>query len=282
MAVGLVSRKLAERAAYFEIILIFLGGVIGTGHHLYWAGGPSMWVPMGSMFSFIEVLPLVLLIIEAIQHHRLISATQRVQVRPGLHLHHRRCVLEFRRRRRVRRRHAECAAGELLRARHLPDAEPCSHRAVRRLRPAGDRADLLLSALCRRRGGIPSERSSGGGPSGSTTVAWSCGSCSTSFRSAGRNSTRSMSMGWPMRAARVLRYDAVLAVDAAAWRRRVRHRRIADGLGFHHQASPALSAGPGSADLQGAAAGAWTRGCGMTSAMARLAEPWEDALLLGR
>jgi nitric oxide reductase subunit B len=73
MAVGLVSRKLAERAVYFELILIFLGGVIGTGHHLYWAGGPSMWVPMGSMFSFIEVLPLVLLIIEAIQHHRLIS-----------------------------------------------------------------------------------------------------------------------------------------------------------------------------------------------------------------
>jgi len=76
MSVGLVSRKLAERATYFEIILIFLGGVIGTGHHLYWAGGPSMWVPMGSMFSFIEVLPLVLLIIEAINHYRLIKAHQ--------------------------------------------------------------------------------------------------------------------------------------------------------------------------------------------------------------
>ena len=76
MAVGLVSRKLAERAVYFELILIFLGGVLGTGHHLYWAGGPSMWVPLGSMFSFIEVLPLVLLIIEAINHHRLIRAHQ--------------------------------------------------------------------------------------------------------------------------------------------------------------------------------------------------------------
>ena len=72
MAVGLVSRKLAERAVYFELILIFLGGVLGTGHHLYWAGEPSMWVPMGSMFSFIEVLPLVLLIIEAIQQYQLI------------------------------------------------------------------------------------------------------------------------------------------------------------------------------------------------------------------
>ena len=72
MALGLVSRKLAERSVYFELILIFLGGVLGTGHHLYWAGGPSMWVPLGSMFSFIEVLPLVLLIMEAIQQHRLI------------------------------------------------------------------------------------------------------------------------------------------------------------------------------------------------------------------
>ena len=81
MAVGLVSRKLAERAVYFEIILIFLGGVIGTGHHLYWAGGPSMWVPMGSMFSFIEVLPLVLLIIEAINQYRLIKAHEEFKYR---------------------------------------------------------------------------------------------------------------------------------------------------------------------------------------------------------
>lgn len=81
MAVGLVSRKLAERATYFEIILIFLGGVIGTGHHLYWAGGPSMWVPMGSMFSFIEVLPLVLLIIEAINNYRRIRAHREFKYR---------------------------------------------------------------------------------------------------------------------------------------------------------------------------------------------------------
>jgi nitric oxide reductase subunit B len=73
MSLGLVSRKLAERSVYLELILIFLGGVLGTGHHLYWAGAPSMWVPLGTMFSFIEVLPLVLLILEAIQQHRLIK-----------------------------------------------------------------------------------------------------------------------------------------------------------------------------------------------------------------
>jgi nitric oxide reductase subunit B len=74
MALGLVSRQLAERSVYLELILIFLGGVLGTGHHMYWAGEPGMWVPLGSMFSFIEVLPLLLLVIDAIQHHRLIKA----------------------------------------------------------------------------------------------------------------------------------------------------------------------------------------------------------------
>lgn len=73
MAVGLVSRKSAERAVYLELILIFLGGVLGTGHHLYWAGAPGMWVPLGTMFSFIEVLPLVLLVLEAIQQRQLIK-----------------------------------------------------------------------------------------------------------------------------------------------------------------------------------------------------------------
>jgi nitric oxide reductase subunit B len=73
MATGLVSRKLAERTVYFELILIFLGGVLGTGHHLYWVGATSLWVPLGSMFSFIEVLPLVLLVLDAIQHYRLIG-----------------------------------------------------------------------------------------------------------------------------------------------------------------------------------------------------------------
>jgi len=76
MATGLVSRKLAERSVYLELILIFLGGVLGTGHHLYWAGAPDMCVPLGSMFSFIEVLPLVLLVTEAIRQHRLIKAAR--------------------------------------------------------------------------------------------------------------------------------------------------------------------------------------------------------------
>ena len=149
MSLGLVSRKLAERAVYFELILIFLGGVLGTGHHLYWGGGPSMWVPLGSMFSFIEVLPLVLLIIEAISQHRLIKGAAAFDYGLAYLYILGVGVLEFRRRRRVRRRHAQCPAGQLLRARDLPYAQPRPHGAVRRVRAARARADLFLPALSR-------------------------------------------------------------------------------------------------------------------------------------
>lgn len=73
MGVGLASRRAVERTVYFEAILIFLGGLIGTGHHWYWTGGPDMWIPLGTMFSFIEVLPLTLLIIDAIEEQQLIK-----------------------------------------------------------------------------------------------------------------------------------------------------------------------------------------------------------------
>jgi nitric oxide reductase subunit B len=63
MALGLVSRQLVERAVLFEWILILGSGILGTGHHLYWAGEPDLWIGVGSMFSFLEVLPLVLLVL---------------------------------------------------------------------------------------------------------------------------------------------------------------------------------------------------------------------------
>lgn len=75
MGVGLVSRTLAERTVLFELILVFVGGILGTGHHWYWTGTPDIWVPLGSMFSFIEVLPLVLLVIDAIEHRKEMKAS---------------------------------------------------------------------------------------------------------------------------------------------------------------------------------------------------------------
>lgn len=69
MVVGLVSRQLAERAVLFEWILILGSGILGTGHHLFWAGEPELWLSIGTVFSFLEVLPLFLLILEAIQQY---------------------------------------------------------------------------------------------------------------------------------------------------------------------------------------------------------------------
>ncbi|WP_081412127.1 nitric-oxide reductase large subunit [Alicyclobacillus herbarius] len=84
VALGLVSRKTAERSTWFELILVFLGGIVGTGHHMYWVGEPWIWLSLGSMFSFIEVMPLLLMIVEAIDNHRRIKATRDFQHRTAL------------------------------------------------------------------------------------------------------------------------------------------------------------------------------------------------------
>ncbi len=74
MALGLVSRQLAERAILLEWILILVSGILGTGHHMYWAGEPDIWIGLGSVFSFLEVLPLFLLILEAVEQRQRIRA----------------------------------------------------------------------------------------------------------------------------------------------------------------------------------------------------------------
>ncbi|HUW98737.1 MAG TPA: cbb3-type cytochrome c oxidase subunit I [Acidiferrobacter sp.] len=70
MALGLVSRRTTLVAVLFETMLVFLGGDNGIGHHMYWVGEPGMWLSVGSLFSYIEVLPLILLVIEALIEHR--------------------------------------------------------------------------------------------------------------------------------------------------------------------------------------------------------------------
>ncbi|MCY0884334.1 MAG: cbb3-type cytochrome c oxidase subunit I, partial [Firmicutes bacterium] len=71
MAWGFISRRNAENLTYFEIILIFLGGIVGTGHHMYWIGEPWIWLSLGSMFSFLEVLPLILLVVDTVEQARI-------------------------------------------------------------------------------------------------------------------------------------------------------------------------------------------------------------------
>jgi len=70
LSTGLLSRRLVERTLYLELILIFGAGIVGTGHHYYWVGEPSIWLGLGAMFSFLEVIPLGVMMAQAWREYR--------------------------------------------------------------------------------------------------------------------------------------------------------------------------------------------------------------------
>jgi nitric oxide reductase subunit B len=65
---GLVTRKSAARALKFQLVILLGSGLVGTGHHYYWIGSNDFWISLGSVFSGMEVIPLTLLAIEAVEH----------------------------------------------------------------------------------------------------------------------------------------------------------------------------------------------------------------------
>jgi len=68
---GVVSRPTGTRLIYLSILLYSIGGVIGTMHHLYFSGAPSAHLALGAFFSAMEVIPLLLLTLEAYSFLRL-------------------------------------------------------------------------------------------------------------------------------------------------------------------------------------------------------------------
>lgn len=73
VSMGLVSAKAALRTAYFTAALVFISGIIGTAHHYYWYGGPSFWVGIGSVFSSMEPVPLLGLIVRSLMEYKAIQ-----------------------------------------------------------------------------------------------------------------------------------------------------------------------------------------------------------------
>jgi nitric oxide reductase subunit B len=65
VALNLVSARSALRVAYLTAILVFLSGIPGTAHHYFWYGGPSFWLAIGGVFSSLEPIPLILLVVRA-------------------------------------------------------------------------------------------------------------------------------------------------------------------------------------------------------------------------
>jgi nitric oxide reductase subunit B len=67
---GLVRAASANRAIVAETIVFLFGGILGTLHHLYWTGTPTSVIAVGAVFSALEVVPLTLIGLEALQTYR--------------------------------------------------------------------------------------------------------------------------------------------------------------------------------------------------------------------
>ncbi|NML17298.1 nitric-oxide reductase large subunit [Azohydromonas caseinilytica] len=67
---GLVRPASANRAIVAETIVFLFGGILGTLHHLYFTGTPTSVIAVGAVFSALEVVPLTLIGLEAMQTYR--------------------------------------------------------------------------------------------------------------------------------------------------------------------------------------------------------------------
>lgn len=65
---GLLRTGLATAAVLFSCSIFLFGGIIGTFHHLYFTGTPTAVLALGSVFSAMEVVPLVLIGFEAYEN----------------------------------------------------------------------------------------------------------------------------------------------------------------------------------------------------------------------
>jgi nitric oxide reductase subunit B len=70
---GLVARQTATRIIYLDAILFLGAGILGTGHHWYWNGQTNASMAISASFSALEVVPLILLTLEASDFGRLIK-----------------------------------------------------------------------------------------------------------------------------------------------------------------------------------------------------------------
>jgi nitric oxide reductase subunit B len=70
VSMNLLSKRSAEKAVLFEALFVMGTGVIGVSHHYWWIGMPDLWVPIGSVFSTLELIPLVFILFEAINEYR--------------------------------------------------------------------------------------------------------------------------------------------------------------------------------------------------------------------
>jgi len=72
---GLVEPRFAAQAALLSATIYLSGGIIGTCHHLYFSGTPTVALAWGSVFSALEVVPLVLVVYPALEDLAMAKST---------------------------------------------------------------------------------------------------------------------------------------------------------------------------------------------------------------
>ncbi len=73
VAMGLASARAALMVALFTAAITFLSGIIGTAHHYFWYGGPAWWVGWGAIFSSMEPVPLLALVVRSLKEYKSIG-----------------------------------------------------------------------------------------------------------------------------------------------------------------------------------------------------------------
>lgn len=79
MRLNLIRPGLAAAAALLAATIFLAGGIIGTCHHLYFSGTPTVALAWGSVFSALEVVPLTLIGFDAMEDLRRSKASPWVQ-----------------------------------------------------------------------------------------------------------------------------------------------------------------------------------------------------------
>ena len=70
VSMGLLRKTSAEKAVAFQALFVMGSGVIGASHHYWWVGQPDIWLPLGTVFSTLELIPLILILFEAMGQYR--------------------------------------------------------------------------------------------------------------------------------------------------------------------------------------------------------------------
>ncbi len=63
-----VDRRVVEKWLYVELGVFLFTGVAGVGHHYYWLGTPGYWLWVGGVFSALEPLPIVLMVVDTFRY----------------------------------------------------------------------------------------------------------------------------------------------------------------------------------------------------------------------